>query len=288
MGQTDNAISIKFEIRIPTVGGIPTVTLGQTPISELQPVFPSSVALSVTVPSGGSVATTFTGKICAAGTAVGANTVYAKVFPGIITDPGSASMSGAASTTPDSSGNWSFSEVGSVTNYPSTSTHTLVVWAREGSIIADAAAVSFTPVWGSSTDCSGGGQSLAASSLGTPSALAFETIPTQWELKVGSFGGSSLGSLNGSWGLKLQTSLNERVVYCNGGDALSTPRIQLTCDSPFGKAWLLRFELGECRITYSLCATRFNGQGQNVFRDVASAGVPEDAAIPASVTIQPR
>ncbi len=287
-GQNDNAISIKLEIRIPTNGAPPAVVVEKDAFSRPPAATFEAVQLSIDVPNSSPVATTFTGKICASGTAFGANTVYAKVFSGTITDPFSASMSGAISTTPTPEGDWSFSEVGTVANYPSTTTHTLVVWAREGSVITAAQTVVFTPAWGSSTECNGGNLSFAENRLASPPDLAFETIPSAWELKAGSFGGALLGSLNGSWTLKLQTSPNEKVAYCNGGNGSTSPRIQLTCDSPFGKSWQLRFELGESRITYSLCASKFNGLGQNVFRDVASAGVPDDAAIPASITIQPR
>lgn len=295
-GQTDNAITIRFEIRIPTTGGIPTVSLGPNPVTELppqpgqlRPIF-STQNVSISKPSGGSTLTTWAGTICATGNASGANgaadRVYAKIVQGSVSNPSSVPMSGAAETSPDSSGNWSFSSIGTVSSYPNSVTHTLIVWARFGSVF-EVSTVFFSPIWGDVTECDGSSLSVAPSAQQAASTVAFETIPTQWELKPSSFGGSSLSSLNGAWVIQLQTSLNQKVVYCNGGDGSTVPRIQLTCDSPFGKCWLLRFELGDSRVTYSLCASRFNGQGQNVFRDVVSAGVPDDAAIPASITIQP-
>ncbi len=284
----EDSITIKLEIQIPTTGGTPTVLF--SPHVERKSGGVSFFTAGLEEPAGGPTMTKTTGEICVRGSRNndGATNAWAKVFQGSPTVPANPPSDATPCPLNTTSGVFSAPLVPGVTGHPAVNPHTVATWELVGSVYTINDAKPITPIWGQYTECDYPFMVSAGKARPCSSPLTFELLPVRWSVDVKGFAGGELARANGCWVMRLMTAPKQKILYCNGGDGLSVPRVQLVCESPFAEAWQLRFEVGNSRVTYFLPATKFNQQGKNTFGQAVSEILVDDCSIPALVMIHPE
>ncbi len=287
---SDNSIKISLNIEIPLNGEPPCVNVTTSHKPREIAAGANVILITAFPPAFGSglAHINSANTICVNGTAQDQNgnradTIFAKIYPNIYTtiplDPTSEAPISFAPTGVA----WLIDNLSGAT--PS-GTFTVVAWAKWfGGAFSFNSRVFQTDAGGPYTDCTypsliGQQQLLAA-------PCTFELIPVAWRLKTQGFSGSSATRLNGEWKLHLTKASGQKVLYCNGGDGVTTPRIQLCCEHPLAPAWELSFAYDGSRVVYTRPANQFDGQCRNVFQNAMTLGLGEDAGIPAIISILP-
>jgi len=232
-----------------------------------------------------------TGSVCSRG--------YAKDGPHIAThvylnvDPGEnvpypTSPTGSLITPDPVTGLWD-TVVSGVIGHPNSDPHTLHCWARwsDGSETRFGR-VNFTPFWSVYPYCDYPAHAASRpEAKDEPFQFIFDVIPAAWRVETNGFTGDLIACCNGAWVMHLAPSAEKVVLYCNGGDGKTVPRVQLSCEHPASADWTLDFAIGDCRVSYSLAADLFGLQSANVFQHAHVNGAFETLAIPAAIRIHP-
>jgi hypothetical protein len=168
---------------------------------------------------------------------------------------------------------------------------TLVVWAQyPGSGPLSTGVSYFFGVCGTQVSCpppgsgalasSGSGVSLAGMSL-----LALSMVPAVWKVLSAGFA-SVTDAFNGTWLLHLRGTRGGHCYWENEGDGLTSPLVQMSCESPLAALWQLTFRLGVQVIRYQRSAAEWNMFGTNDFAPVLEDMYPPEL-IPAFLTAIP-
>ena len=287
---TEKVLILKLAIRIPEDGSAPEASIVSS--EQMRVAAPIEVDV-IEEPQSGARMTTPAGDICLRGLRNNstATEVWAKIFPGsdVPAPPVDPAAIGASKCDFEPlNGEFRLDKIGGVTGYPYTQPpHVIVAWEKVGPYFYQNDAVRFYPVWGPYTECNYPFPDLFRRGRSQAAPLNFELLPVRWRLQTKSFQGGGAEVFNGSWTVTLQSTLDQRVVYCNGGDGVKCPRVQMVCESPFAEVWELRFRLGTTHITYSLAAAEFQRQSENRFSLPYADCADEDTALPLAVVVRP-
>ena len=276
-------IKINLNIEIPLNGNTPQVSvLNLKPLSDRTPsiIFPRGY------PGGGLTHVCNLG-ICVAGVALDggmpASQVYVKLYPAPYSnDPDDPTLAGVDSQQrPQADGHYLFN----VLCNPNT-LGVAVVWAKWSDSSYTHTVVTFkTGSSGLYTDCNypypffQNDQPALAKSL--------ELMPAVWQLIANGFHGSNVSAFNGNWQLRHVGGESKNLLYCNRGDGIKFPRIELRCRIPGADSWELWFSSNGNRICYQLPINTFDSQKCNVFQTVLTAELNEEASVPAKICISP-
>jgi hypothetical protein len=285
---SEKKITIKIEIQVPVGegGGAPVVTATtcqQEPTFHLMSGIDQPVGSNVKCRIGDT-----DGTVCAAGDALEgvdkALKVGLKIFQGAPVLTQTPAPYALWTPVDQTTGRWGPTDVGGVAGYPAITPQILACWAMWPDYHYSLHRTSnFSPYWGLQTECDGARQKAP---MMDPKS-AYELIPIAWTLKTQGFSGGALTQINGDWTLRVVQATEVKILYCNGGDVESTPRIRLELESPSAPFWKLSFEFGASQITYGCAAPQFDGQGRNIFRKAITSGLGEESGIPAVVSILP-
>lgn len=287
---TDDAIKISVNIEIPLsfqqLNSLPPRVSVTAPV---RPLIVNNVAITTPGAYPGTTARMKNSNdtICVAGTYTNSpDYVWVNIYtwPAYAPPLNPSSVSTKQEATMDGSGNWILNNV-SVS--PNTS-YQVAAWGDWGGTYVLAYNRFMTDGGGPYTDCTYPDDMLFQRRLASMKPMtSFDVVPVAWQLKTKGFAGAGVAEFNGAWTLHLVKSLEQRVLYCNGGDAVSAPRIQLSCQSPFAPSWELSFEFSGKRVCYSRPAAQFDSQARNSFQSVQTNGLDDLAGIPAVISVQP-
>jgi hypothetical protein len=221
--------------------------------------------------------------ICVAGTSSSPpDNVWVKLYPWPAYPPPSTPPGTAVPATINSDGSWILSSIGAAAN----TSYQVAAWGKWSGTYANDYYRIKTDAGGPYTDCTYPGSNLLMQRRAA-SMATFDLAPVAWQLRTTGFAGTGAIHFNGNWTLQLVKSQHQGVLYCNGGDAVSVPRIQLSCGSPVASTWELSFELSGKRVCYSRSTAQFDCQSGNSFQNALTVGLDDHAGIPAAVSVQP-
>lgn len=286
-------VKISLNIEIPLDGSDPRVN-----VTRAMPLFSGS-SNEVTLPTAaGPARVNWSNEICVEGQAYNSEmdpptAVYAKIYnlanlPNPI--PSTPDTPNTSANSIDVSGNYTFNAV----PLPATSSarYALVTWAQlvgypVSYVVAE---VTFTTSSkGPYTDCTyPESMSRSVRSISQPASSAeMEVMPVAWNLKLSGFSGDSVQVFNGERKLNLVKSASQTILYCNGGDGVTGPVVQLRCSQPGTTDWELSFALGQKRVTYRQPSVTLQGATRKLFQNPMAIGLNEEDAMPAVVSIHP-
>lgn len=174
---------------------------------------------------------------------------------------------------------------------------TLVVWAKYPGVyqFEKGGFRHFYGVCGSQVSCpppAGGafGAAVSGAAAGTAAGLgrqALSLAPAVWALVAAGFTAGKHLLFNGTWALRLRGSRDGHCFWENDGDGVTSPLVQLRCESPLAAVWHLTFRHGaDCVLHYRRPAAEWD-----MFAANALALLAEDngaaAAAPATLTVTP-
>ena len=303
--ENDNRIKIRLEIDIPTCCGKPEIDVSQTreEVKSTATAFvkesPSrrrkSFIEGINVPLGSAWAEwdggAGTGRVCAAGEAIDgderAEHVILKIEPG---QPGVHPTMPANPIIPvnQQTGTWGPYYMDGVTDHPNQTPHAIYCWAKFDHGYVQWAANPFTPIWTAYPYCDYPSHAAKTPSVPTSKTPSFDILPKSWTLETTGFTGKPIAVFNGFWELAIRPGVSDRILYCNGGNGTTIPKVQMHCELQNPDQWKLMFELEGKTVTYHVGNGEFDVQSANVFKNATTSGVDEFSGIPAAVKVTPN
>jgi hypothetical protein len=140
-------------------------------------------------------------------------------------------------------------------------------------------------------DCMGG------SGSGSPELVALQRAPTVEQRPTTTaplkcivpdpgFIPAPLHVFNRAWHLAYRGACGQ-VLWDNGADGLSTPRVELAVQELYGAPWRLTFRWRDAIISYTKPAEEWRALAENTFRTVRAIGVPSGEPLPQQLTVYP-
>jgi hypothetical protein len=161
-------------------------------------------------------------------------------------------------------------------------TNQLVIWVGYPDGSYESQELDFDGICASDTDCGGSTDCpsdaiVVAKTQGKASAL--ETAPVQWAVTVTGFLGGAGAVFNGNWLLTLRQTGDLYCVWDNGGDAATSPRIELCYDRPLPTVLQLVLQHRSCAYCYTKPAAEWNWLKANVLQAVSPNGISMPEAL---------
>ncbi len=184
-------------------------------------------------------------------------------------------------------GNWCLTDV-PVPNSSSTapgSELTVVVWATIGSSILSREEQQFYGLEGGGTDCCAGSGNIVPEVLASARTVPLSLAPVFWSVLASGFGAGAT-FFNGTWLLTLGKITGGVCTWANEGDGITTPHVELSCESPLAETWKLYLRNSVTEVTYTLPAGEWNALKTNRLSLSSRNGFPA-GVIPETITVQP-
>lgn len=113
------------------------------------------------------------------------------------------------------------------------------------------------------------------------------TVAHRYSVPEPGFAVAALQNFNRVWNLVYREGCCGGLMWDNGGDGVSAPRVELSTERLYGTPWQLTFRWREAVIRYTKPAEEWRALAENTFRAASASGVAAGVPLPVQLTVYP-